>query len=132
MSKAAAPKLMNIQMELRKCCNHPFLLDGVESREMEKRHETLQLGGQLDNKTPDEQHDILHEYGYVLSSGKMVLLDKLLPKLRAEGHKVLIFSQFVKMLDLLSGAWMRYGVSSKYYLVSTLTLLSFFRVFRLL
>lgn len=99
---------------------------------MEKRHETLQLGGQLDNKTPDEQHDILHEYGYVLSSGKMVLLDKLLPKLRAEGHKVLIFSQFVKMLDLLSGAWMRYGVSSKYYLVSTLTLLSFFRVFRLL
>jgi SNF2 family DNA or RNA helicase len=132
VSKAAAPKLMNIQMELRKCCNHPFLLDGVESREMEKRHETLQLGGQLDNKTPDEQHDILHEYGYVLSSGKMVLLDKLLPKLRAEGHKVLIFSQFVKMLDLLSGAWMRYGVSSKYYLVSTLTLLSFFRVFRLL
>lgn len=132
MSKAAAPKLMNIQMELRKCCNHPFLLDGVESREMEKRHETLQLGGQLDNKTPDEQHDILHEYGYVLSSGKMVLLDKLLPKLRAEGHKVLIFSQFVKMLDLLSGVWMRYGVSSKYYLVSTLTLLSFFRVFRLL
>lgn len=132
VSKAAAPKLMNIQMELRKCCNHPFLLDGVESREMEKRHETLQLGGQLDNKTPDEQHDILHEYGYVLSSGKMVLLDKLLPKLRAEGHKVLIFSQFVKMLDLLSGVWMRYGVSSKYYLVSTLTLLSFFRVFRLL
>ena len=132
VSKAAAPKLMNIQMELRKCCNHPFLLDGVESREMEKRHETLQLGGQLDNKTPDEEHDILHEYGYVLSSGKMVLLDKLLPKLRAEGHKVLIFSQFVKMLDLLSGAWMRYGVSSKYYLVSTLTLLSFFRVFRLL
>lgn len=106
VSKAAAPKLMNIQMELRKCCNHPFLLDGVESREMEKRHETLQLSGQLDNKTPDEQHDILHEYGYVLSSGKMVLLDKLLPKLRAEGHKVLIFSQFVKMLDLLSGRWM--------------------------
>jgi len=38
-----------------------------------------------------------------LSSGKMVLLDKPLPKLRAEGHKVLIFSQFVKMLDLISG-----------------------------
>ncbi|KAL7553315.1 hypothetical protein ACHAWF_016591 [Thalassiosira exigua] len=101
-SKAAAPKLMNIQMELRKCCNHPFLLDGVESREMEKRHEELTVNGELENKTPDEQHSILNEYGYVWSSGKMVLLDKLLPKLRKEGHKVLIFSQFVKMLDLIS------------------------------
>ena len=39
--------------------------------------------------------------GLVLSSGKMVLLDKLLPKLKREGHKCLIFSQMVKMLDLL-------------------------------
>jgi superfamily II DNA/RNA helicase len=35
------------------------------------------------------------------ASGKMVLLDKLLPKLKSEGHKVLIFSQMVKMLDLI-------------------------------
>ena len=35
------------------------------------------------------------------SSGKMVLLDKLLPKLKANGHRVLIFSQMVKMLDIL-------------------------------
>ena len=34
-------------------------------------------------------------------SGKMVLLDKILPKLREEGHKVLIFSQFIKVLDIL-------------------------------
>ena len=33
----------------------------------------------------------------VRSSGKMVLLDKLLPKLKAEGHRVLIFSQFTKV-----------------------------------
>lgn len=101
-AKAVTPKLMNIQMELRKCCNHPFLLDGIESREMEKRREELQKTGELDGKSPEEQHNILNEYGYVLSSGKMVLLDKLLPKLRQEGHKVLIFSQFVKMLDLIS------------------------------
>jgi SNF2 family DNA or RNA helicase len=25
-----APQLQNIQMELRKCCNHPFLVEGVE------------------------------------------------------------------------------------------------------
>ena len=29
------PKLMNIQMELRKCCNHPFLINGIEQTEME-------------------------------------------------------------------------------------------------
>jgi SNF2 family DNA or RNA helicase len=32
----------------------------------------------------------------------MVLLDKLLPKLKREGHKVLLFSQFISMLDILS------------------------------
>ena len=31
------------------------------------------------------------------TSGKMVLLDKLLPKLCAEGHRVLLFSQFTKV-----------------------------------
>jgi len=28
--KVKGPQLMNIQMELRKCCNHPFLVEGVE------------------------------------------------------------------------------------------------------
>lgn len=37
----------------------------------------------------------------VQSSGKMVLLQKLLPKLRQEGRKVLVFSQFRMMLDVL-------------------------------
>ena len=101
-SRTAAPKLMNIQMELRKCCNHPFLLDGVEQRESEKQHRELLEAGRLDGKTPTEIQQILHTRGYVETSGKMVLLDKLLPKLRQEGHKVLIFSQMVKMLDLLS------------------------------
>ena len=34
-------------------------------------------------------------------SGKMILIDKLLTKLKAEGHKVLIFSQMVRVLDVL-------------------------------
>ena len=101
-SRSTAPKLMNIQMELRKCCNHPFLLDGVETREMEKHHKDLLEGGTLEGKSADEQHLMLNEHGYIMSSGKMVLLDKLLPKLRQEGHKVLVFSQMVKMLDLIS------------------------------
>ena len=39
--------------------------------------------------------------GLVRPSGQMVLLDKLLPRLRAEGKRVLLFSQFKIMLDLL-------------------------------
>ncbi|KHN85375.1 Chromodomain-helicase-DNA-binding protein 8 [Toxocara canis] len=35
------------------------------------------------------------------SSGKLVLIAKLLPKLRADGHKVLIFSQMVRVLDII-------------------------------
>jgi len=35
------------------------------------------------------------------SSGKMVLIDKLLPKLKSNGHRVLIFSQMVRCLDIL-------------------------------
>lgn len=37
----------------------------------------------------------------VTASGKMLLLDRLLPKLFDEGHKVLIFSQFTTQLDIL-------------------------------
>lgn len=101
-TRSNAPKLMNIQMELRKCCNHPFLLDGVESREMEKAFTEFLDQGKFQGKSSEEQQELLNERGYVMTSGKMVLLDKLLPKLRAEGHKVLIFSQMVRMLDLIS------------------------------
>ncbi len=100
-NRNSAPKLMNIQMELRKCCNHPFLLDGVEQRETEKQHMELLQSGALDHKSPEEIQLFLNERSYIETSGKMVLLDKLLPKLREEGHKVLIFSQMVKMLDFL-------------------------------
>ena len=37
----------------------------------------------------------------VTESGKMLLLDRLLPELLQKGHKVLIFSQFKTQLDLL-------------------------------
>ena len=74
------PSLMNVVMELRKCCNHPFLNRGVE--------EAL-----CDNTNRNEK--------LITSSGKLVLLDKLLPKLQKDGHRVLIFSQMVRMLDIL-------------------------------
>jgi chromodomain-helicase-DNA-binding protein 1 len=68
-------------MELKKAANHPFLFDGAEVK-TESAEETLK--------------------GLVMNSGKMVLLDKLLARLRSDGHRVLIFSQMVRMLDILS------------------------------
>lgn len=37
----------------------------------------------------------------VHAAGKLVLIDKLLPKLKAGGHRVLVFSQMVRCLDIL-------------------------------
>ena len=38
----------------------------------------------------------------IQGSGKLFLLDKLLSRLRTTGHRVLIFSQMVRMLDILA------------------------------
>jgi superfamily II DNA/RNA helicase len=74
-------------MQLRKCCNHPFLIKGVEDRELEE------LGSRPNAAAVMEKT--------IQCSGKMVLVSKLIPKLKREGHKILIFSQFLKQLDLL-------------------------------
>ncbi|ETI47297.1 hypothetical protein L914_08170 [Phytophthora nicotianae] len=75
--------LVNVEMELRKCCNHPFLIRGVEDKECAGFDEQLRM-------------KIL-----IQASGKTVLLDKLLTKFRQEKKKVLIFSQFKIMLDII-------------------------------
>lgn len=75
--------LVNVEMELRKCCNHPFLIRGVEEKECSNSDELY-------------RSKIL-----VQASGKTVLLDKMLAKFRAENKKVLIFSQFKIMLDII-------------------------------
>ncbi|CAN1164462.1 ISWI chromatin-remodeling complex ATPase CHR17 [Linum perenne] len=71
-------RLLNIAMQLQKCCNHPYLFQGAEPG------------------PPYTTGDHL-----VTNAGKMVLLDKLLPKLKDRGSRVLIFSQMTKMLDIL-------------------------------
>eukprot|EP01135_Chromosphaera_perkinsii_P005464 Nk52_evm13s352 gene=Nk52_evmTU13s352 len=78
------PNLMNAMMDLRKCCNHPFLFEGAE--------ETIKR--QLPSSTTESER-------LVASCGKVVLLDKLLPKLKENGHRVLIFSQMTRVLDIL-------------------------------
>ncbi|KIH67106.1 helicase protein [Ancylostoma duodenale] len=87
----SAPSLMNVMMELRKCCNHPFLIQGAE--------ETIM--SELKLLHPEWDEETLAHKALVQASGKVVLIEKLLPKLRKDGHKVLIFSQMVKVLDLL-------------------------------
>ena len=83
------PSLMNVMMELRKCCNHPFLIRGVENALLAPPPGAQECSPETLLK------------GIISTSGKMVLLDKLLPKLRAQGHKVLLFSQMVRMLDII-------------------------------
>ncbi|XP_042317903.1 chromodomain-helicase-DNA-binding protein 6 isoform X2 [Sceloporus undulatus] len=84
------PNLINTMMELRKCCNHPYLINGAEEKILEdfrKAHSPDALDFQLQ--------------AMIQAAGKLVLIDKLLPKLIAGGHKVLIFSQMVRCLDIL-------------------------------
>lgn len=50
----------------------------------------------LNGDDPDVYYKAL-----INSSGKMVLIDKLLPKLKDNGHRVLIFSQMVRCLDII-------------------------------
>jgi len=51
-----------------------------------------------------------HAGQLLADSGKLKVLDKLLKKLHRDGHRVLIFSQMTKMLDVLEGylSWRRY------------------------
>ena len=71
-------RLLNTLMQLRKVCNHPYLFEGAEPG------------------PPYVNGPHLWE-----NTGKMLLLQKLLPKLKAQGSRVLIFSQMTRMLDIL-------------------------------
>ena len=68
-SKGGQVSLLNIITELKKTCNHPFLF---ESAEEDYR------GGEDDLNAVDR---------LVVTSGKMVLLDKLMKRLKETGHR---------------------------------------------
>uniref|UniRef100_A0A667XWZ7 Chromodomain helicase DNA binding protein 6 n=1 Tax=Myripristis murdjan TaxID=586833 RepID=A0A667XWZ7_9TELE len=84
------PNLINTMMELRKCCNHPYLITGAEEKILESFKKS---------HSPDAWDFQLQ--AMIQAAGKLVLIDKLLPKLLAGGHKVLVFSQMVRCLDIL-------------------------------
>uniref|UniRef100_A0A671WLD8 Proliferation-associated SNF2-like protein n=1 Tax=Sparus aurata TaxID=8175 RepID=A0A671WLD8_SPAAU len=73
-------KLQNILMLLKRCCNHPYLVEYP----LDPATQEFKIDEQL-----------------VQSSGKFLILDSLLPALKERGHKVLIFSQMTSILDIL-------------------------------
>ena len=76
--KMEKKKLMNIMMQLRKICNHPYLF-------LDYNNEFLQ---HLDKKI-------------FTTSGKFEFLDRIIPKLLFFNHKILIFSQMTHLMDIL-------------------------------
>ncbi|KAM4599991.1 lymphoid-specific helicase [Fundulus diaphanus] len=73
-------KLQNVLMLLKRCCNHPYLVEYP----LDPATQQFKIDEQL-----------------VQTSGKLLILDRLLPALKQRGHKVLIFSQMTSILDIL-------------------------------
>ncbi|KAK6105519.1 SNF2 N-terminal domain family protein [Brugia pahangi] len=78
--KGSINGFVNLVMELKKCCNHSSLVRSYDQAEEGADARLQQL---------------------LKSSGKLILLDKLLCRLQETGHRVLIFSQMVMMLDIM-------------------------------
>ncbi|CAO1409832.1 unnamed protein product [Diamesa serratosioi] len=78
-----ACSLLNIMMDLKKCCNHPYLFPAASEEA------PLGAGGNYEVTALTK------------AAGKLVLLSKMLHILKEQGHRVLIFSQMTKMLDLM-------------------------------
>jgi len=72
--------LSNELMQLRKICQHPFLFESVEDK--------VNPSGMIDDKL-------------IRSSGKLELLSRVLPKFFHTGHRVLIFFQMTKVMDIM-------------------------------
>ncbi|TKR71709.1 hypothetical protein L596_019263 [Steinernema carpocapsae] len=75
--------LLNIIMDLKKCCNHPYLFPKAS------------------DEAPKLKNGMYEGSALVKACGKFVLLQKMLAELRKGNHRVLIFSQMTRMLDVL-------------------------------
>lgn len=117
-------KGISIMMDMRKLANHPLLLryyySDANVRDIADELSRHQLYKK--NRNPDyvfeelaplsdfqimqtiEKYELAQPEipdRIILESGKFRELDRLLPELKAGGHRVLIFSQFTMMLDIL-------------------------------
>ncbi|KAK7742068.1 transcriptional regulator [Cytospora paraplurivora] len=78
--KSTAKGLSNMIMQLRKLCNHPFVFDEVENQ----------------MNPASVSNDLLWR-----TAGKFELLDRVLPKYQATGHRVLMFFQMTAIMDIM-------------------------------
>ncbi|GBG28394.1 ATP-dependent DNA helicase DDM1 [Hondaea fermentalgiana] len=72
-------QLNNVLMQLRKCCLHPY----------------------LHFEPTDATGNFINDQRLIDTSGKVRALDQMLTALKAKGHKVLVFSQFTSLLDIV-------------------------------
>lgn len=84
--KTGARGLSNMIMQLRKLCNHPFVFDVVENV----------------MNPMSVSNDLLWR-----TAGKFELLDRILPKYQATGHRVLMFFQMTAIMDIMED-YLRY------------------------
>ncbi|CAF0773868.1 unnamed protein product [Rotaria sordida] len=85
--KGGNPKaLMNTIMQLRKICNHPFMFNELE----EKIGEHFNYANGVCNGA-----DLYR------ASGKFEILDRILPKLKATNHRVLLFCQMTSLMTIM-------------------------------
>ncbi|CAG5095187.1 Similar to brm: ATP-dependent helicase brm (Drosophila melanogaster) [Cotesia congregata] len=85
--KGGAKALMNTIVQLRKLCNHPFLFRTIEEKYCEH------IGVQ-------DSHTVSGPDLY-RASGKFELLDRILPKLKATNHRVLLFCQMTQLMTIM-------------------------------
>ncbi|XP_033829155.1 probable global transcription activator SNF2L2 isoform X2 [Periophthalmus magnuspinnatus] len=84
--KGGAKTLMNTIMQLKKICNHPYMFQHIEESFAEH------LG---------YPNGIISGPDLYRASGKFELLDRILPKLHATGHRVLLFCQMTSLMTIM-------------------------------
>uniref|UniRef100_A0A8C4V0R2 SWI/SNF related, matrix associated, actin dependent regulator of chromatin, subfamily a, member 2 n=1 Tax=Falco tinnunculus TaxID=100819 RepID=A0A8C4V0R2_FALTI len=84
--KGGAKTLMNTIMQLRKICNHPYMFQHIEESFAEH------LG---------YSNGVINGAELYRASGKFELLDRILPKLRATNHRVLLFCQMTSLMTIM-------------------------------
>ncbi|KAJ3093898.1 hypothetical protein HK100_006360 [Physocladia obscura] len=99
-------KLQNLLMQLRKICNHPYLFDLPDDDAEQDfdfhSNEVIPTGTDNNSNGTKNKNLAVRLPDIVACSGKMLMLERLLPELFKRGHKVLIFSQMTRMLDILA------------------------------
>ena len=87
VGKGGSKTMMNTIMQLRKICNHPFMFEHIEKAVADH------LGSPVG--------EVVSGPPVFRAAGKFELLDRILPKLKATGHRVLMFCQMTQLMTIL-------------------------------